>query len=455
MTSSYYVIGAVLLYFVALTVVSYVTGKKHNNAQFISGGYKIPALGTFSSLFVSTIDGVGLVFLVTLAASIGFGLYWFAIGIFLTALLFCIQAPRIRKLSEEKKFLNITDLLKSQLGTVTAGLAVIIVTILIAAHSASLLYICGQIFSAIFGSTLTVSIIVTSVVVGGYIYFGGYKAVIATDIVQFLAIILLLGASLFIVDFPSVSFAQHSFLMNDSLSGVFGIIVFSLIMFYTVPAIWQRIFTSQDLRSTKKSLLLFGLAYVPVYFVIIVLALTLFSMFSTIDPSQLLYTLSSGQASPFLGVILSVSLLALTMSSLDTQVYIFLSTIASNWLKIDKESNSEKYVSVLKVLIAISFILMTVIALTISNVVSFVLSAFSLLSVLAPALFVAVYSEKESRVLDYSMATVTIFGIAVFFYMMANAMFVDLFTSAIPGLATIIVTFVGWLAWELFDLEGN
>ena len=444
MTISIYVVGAVLIYLGLLAFITYRALRSESDLEFASENHNVSVLGTFSSLFVSTIDGAGLVFLVALAGVMGFGLYWFVAGIILAAIILYVQAPRIRRLVEEKRYLTQNDMLKSQIGTWTSSLILVIVTVLVAAQAASLLHITGQIFSTLFAGGLTFWVIIASVIVGLYMFVGGYKTVIKTDIVQFLAIILVLIVALFVSDLPSFSFATESFMMGGDWRSVLGTVLFFGLMFYPLPAIWQRMYTAGSAKIARKSLTLYSVTYLPIYFVIIAFGMTLVALYPEADPNTILYTLADGAISPVLGMIISVALLALTMSSVDTQAYLFLSTIASNWLGIDKDENPARYRRTLRTLIAIAFVVLTVVALTITNVVTFIVGALTLLAVLTPALFASVYSKGVSRALDRGMFLVTVAGTGVYLYMMWQGMFTDFLMNAVPGIVACVLGLIVW-----------
>lgn len=99
---------AILAYFVVLAVISYRAIQNESSHDFSAGSHKVSFLGTWASLFVSTIDGVGFAFLVSLAAALGFGLYWFAIGIAAAALVHFLQAPRIKEIVKNTNILHST-----------------------------------------------------------------------------------------------------------------------------------------------------------------------------------------------------------------------------------------------------------------------------------------------------------------------------------------------------------
>lgn len=445
MTTSLFVIAAVLVYFAILAAVTYRASRGESDVAYATEGHNVSVLGTFSSLFVSTIDGAGLVLLVSLAGALGFGLYWFAAGVILAAAVHYLQAPRIKALVATDKYLTQNDLLTKRVGLWTSRLALIILTVLLAAHAASLLHITGQVFAVLFGGSLAVWVVLAAVAIGLYLFVGGYRTVIRTDIVQFLAIMVVLVAALFVSDLPSLTFERESFTMGGDWRTIIGTILFFALMFYPLPAIWQRLFTTKSTKTARRSLVLYGLTYLPVYFVIVAFGMTLVTLFPGADPSELLYQLASGSVAPFLGVIISVALLALTMSSVDTQAYLFLSTVASNWLDIDKEVEPARYRRVLQALIVGSFIVITILSLTITNVITFIVGALTLLAVLTPSLTAALYSKGAKTALDIGMFVATLIGTIVYVYMMWQGLFTDFLMNSVPGLVAIAAGLVAWL----------
>ena len=439
------VVATVLLYFAVLAVISYRASRRESDYEYATENFNVSVLGTFSSLFVSTIDGAGLVFLVALAGTMGFGLYWFVVGILLSALVLYFQAPRIKGLVSRGKYLTQNDMLTARVGTWTSRLALLIVTTLVVAQASLLLHITGQIFAALFGGGLGLWVMVAAGVVGLYMFVGGYRTVIRTDIVQFLAIVLVFIAALLISDLPSASFVVESIKMGGDWRSIIGTVVFFALMFYPLPAIWQRLYTSGSTKVARRSLVLYGATYLPVYFVIIAFGMTLAGLYPDIDLSTILYQLADGSINPILGVVTSVSLLALTMSSVDTQAYLFLSTVASNWLEIDKEQDAVRYHRTLRTLTIGAFAIFTVLALTITNVINFIVGALTLIAVLAPALFFSQYGDGANVKLDRGMFVATMCGTIVYAYMMAGGLFTDFLMNAVPGLVACVLGTIAWL----------
>ncbi|MFW6233211.1 MAG: sodium:solute symporter family protein [Nanoarchaeota archaeon] len=434
------VIISILAYILVLVLITLKSSKKESEAEFISGNNKVSTLGTMASQFIGSIDGSGLVVLTILAAAMGFGLYWIVIGFAIAFLILALQSTRIKKLSKNLNCLTQNDLLEKQIGTKSSKIVSLIIVLTGLIAVAGLIHVSGTMASSIFGINSNIGIVLVSLIVGGYIYFGGYSAIVKTDIFQMITVIILLATVLFIGELPKIE-TFSTFWLDGTLRTLIGTAFFGFFLMYGLPDLWQRIFTSKSAKTAIKANASVPFIYAVTYFLIIVLATTLFTNFAELDPSSIIFALLNGNISPFFGSILSVTMIALIMSTLDSRLYIVLSTITSNWFKIDKENNSKTYKSMIQKLTVLSFIIMALIAILISDFVQFALNLYSFLMLIGPIMFFSLY-VKRTKFVDFGMLVSLIIGAIVYVYMFINGGFIDFFANVIPVMITFICAFI-------------
>lgn len=248
----------VFLYFAAVVYIGFKFARKtkNNEVDFLLAGRSL-TLPLFVMSLVSTwyggILGVG-------EFSYRYGISnWFLQGVpyyFFAAIFAAILAKRIR----ETNLISIPDQLHKAYGRKTALLGSVLTFVLMT--PAPYVLMLSVIFQMMFGWTFFTSVLVTAVVALSYLYFGGFRSDIYTDVFEF--IFMFVGFAI-ILPFAFLKFGGIQFLQTNlpSLHLVWHgghnpqyIVVWFFIALWTLvdPAFYQRCYAAKDGKTAQRGI---------------------------------------------------------------------------------------------------------------------------------------------------------------------------------------------------------
>ena len=181
------------------------------------------------------------------------------------------------------------------------------------------------------GTTLwiTALIVIASSLV--YTLYGGLRASIFTDNIQFIIILILLLISF--INLISFNFSEFNFefikqskpfllsfdyLPNFTAGLTFFIAVAATNLFH--QGNWQRVYAAKNNKVLKKSLIISFLIIIPIVFFMGFSGLVAVSINSTVDPDLAFFSLLLTEQTLMLSVIVIVLAISLTISSIDTLI---------------------------------------------------------------------------------------------------------------------------------------
>ena len=164
-----------------------------------------------------------------------------------------------------------------------------------------------------------------------YVLFGGLKATIRSDRIQFVIIVLLFLYLIFSVFLQNnnnlnLNIFQENFLKFDSKSLILSF-QFGFVFFIAVAATnlfhqgnWQRVYAAKDYQTLKKSLIISFFIIVPIVFFMGFTGMVSFSIDPTGRPDLGFFILLLKEQSEILSLVIVTLGLALTISTVDTLV---------------------------------------------------------------------------------------------------------------------------------------
>jgi SSS family solute:Na+ symporter len=252
--------GIICAYVAGILAVGMVRRARPNEsaASFIIGGRTL-TLPAFVASLVSTwyggILGIGeFSYLYGISTWLVFGVpYYFAAALF---------AIFLAKRARESEVLTIPDRLEVSYGRAVAGVGSIILFIL-TVPSAYVLMI-GVLAQVLFGWPLWVGVIAGTVLSIIYVYYGGFRSVVSTDLIQF--ILMFLGFIVLLVvaviefggqHFLYTNLPKTHFTWNGGNSGWY-IAVWYVIALQTLiePTFYQRCYAAKNASTARQGLIL-------------------------------------------------------------------------------------------------------------------------------------------------------------------------------------------------------
>jgi solute:Na+ symporter, SSS family len=439
------IIPSVLLvaYFLILIFLTLRSSRNESTSEYMIGARKVGVLATVASIAGNLRDGAGLAAWVSLGYFFGFGALWLTTGLAAALLLMAYYAPRIREDAAANDYISVTELLAKRVGSRTARLSVFIISITALLYAAAQVYVAGRLFAGIYGSSPAVGIAITALIVGAYLAIGGYAATILTGIIQWAIIMLIVILPFFF--FGGVPRVEASTLFSPDLLTGFGFFGISFLVCFCSADLWQLIFSASSQRTAKRS---FALS-VPVYYLIsigmIFFAVGVRSVVGTdISPSEAFFQLfSTPSIAPVLTGILGVFVLAAVMSTLDSQVFLFTSTLIRTILPESITTNDARMRGMTRVAIISTMIVLALIAAGIGNIVEFLFGAVTLSTVLMPILLLTLLFKKKYSVRqDLGITIALLIASVAYAYMFYAGWFKDISLTLLPAAISTVLCLV-------------
>jgi len=254
------------VYILVLFAISYIVSRRQDKEGFLIAGRKRKGWQILASKFAAGI-GVGYFISYTgFAYEYGYGVFTMLAGLFFGYLIFGYWAsPKIHAHSKEHKFYTIGDFVynktKSKFSMYLADI-----------FSSAILF--SWLLTGVIGGAKIINdfglisynfaVLLTALVILGYILIAGYNAVIVTDIVQSAVIVILLV----VVTFGIVGSQNLPQLLTFEGGGIdIGVAVafflFGILSVFSYSDRYQLSYAAESKRGLKHGL---GLAAVPIFF---------------------------------------------------------------------------------------------------------------------------------------------------------------------------------------------
>jgi len=415
------ILSAIGVYFLAMILIGLLASRRQDHEGFVIGNRNVGYIPTMGSIASSFRDGSGIVFWVGFGLTTGYGGLWVFIGATVGFLCYGLFAPKCREIASEKGYLTVGEMLRDNIGPVTEKLASLVIIAIALVGVAMQLFVSGNLISIIIGIPAWMGVFSVAAVVAVYLFFGGYGSVVKTDAIQFFLIL-----SLIIVSFtnpPSyeeiTNFASFGSLgWKDSIVFFF----FGLALAFAIPDGWQRVFSARNGHVIKVSFPLAGL-----FMIIMTLSLLYLGMSAKpflpqeMNANDVFFAIFENQvfSVPILSFIAVVTM-AITMSTLDTYTYLFTSTLTRNFLPAHVTKTRNRYIYFSRVLFLIVLITMSVLALTISDLIETLFSVISAMAILGPVYVLTAFGlftpSRRTDVLVTISVTSSLLVYSVFYF---------------------------------------
>ncbi|MCD4705035.1 NUDIX domain-containing protein [bacterium] len=430
----------VIVYFVVLILIGYLSSRKQNDEDFLIAERKLGAISTMATINASKTGSILMIF-VALVYVWGFAAIWYFIGTVVGMLIFIPFALKLKENSNQR-FYTLADYFKYNYGRKTALLASLIAIFLTFGFLVMNLIAGTKIFVFFTSWPFWLCSLIMISIVLIYVLIGGFKAVVRTDFIQYIIIIILLALLTFVLFNGSLIPASEWNFFKMDISLIIGFFVVGILYPFASPDLWQRVYASKDKKTFKKGTLLAAVIYAGFAFLLGLVALTIKVKFPEIDPDLALihgfnYLLPKG----ILG--LSVVLLfAAIMSTLDTDIFTGASIIVQDFYDWDKA----RTVKNMKKVIIILGLAGTLIAILIQDLVLSTYIFVSFMIVLA-IVIMATWIKKSIKpitlIFGLALGTISIIGLLIYYFFLSDGVQPTIVVLGI--LFTIIGLIIGML----------
>ena len=218
---------------------------------------------------------------------------------------------------------------------------------------------------------LTATLVIVTTLI--YTLYGGLRASILTDNLQFFVVLILLfilAYYLFSLNFKYISFeivqtnSSHllssKYVPNYTAGLTFFIAVAATNLFH--QGNWQRVFAAKNNEVLKKSLLFSFIIIIPIVFFMGISGIIAISIDDNVNPDLAFFSILLKNNTEFLSVIIIILAVSLTISTIDTLVNAISSIVVVDGKKVYFKSNQKNSLRLSKIFIVILSIISLIIA---------------------------------------------------------------------------------------------
>jgi sodium/proline symporter len=356
------VLVAYLLVLIALAIWS--RRETTSLSGFFLAGKKLPYWVVAFSTNATGESAWLLLGLTGMGYAVGAQAYWVVVGeVIGIALSWILISRRLKRLSDETDSITLPDVISARFNDsrhILRGIAVVIILTMVCAYVTAQMAASGKALSSFIGMDYTSAVVVGAVIIIGYTFVGGYKAVAYTDVVQ--GVLMLAG----LIIVPAVAIftaggwqsvtsnlaAQDPGLLsmwNFTDSGIPGwIAVVSFLAiglpFLGVPQLMVRFMSAKDEDELKKARILSVIVILLFDVGAVTAGMAGRALFPGLDDAETIFPLLSSELFPPLitGVMMVVVLSAI-MSTVDSLLLLASSAVVRDTMqKIVGSTRSDK-----------------------------------------------------------------------------------------------------------------
>jgi len=262
----------------------------------------------------------------------------------------------------------------------------------------------------------SILVIITTLI---YTLYGGLRASILTDNLQFFIVLILLFISAYFINNTNSYFVSFDIIKNNSShllsSKYIPNYTAGLTFFIAVAATnlfhqgnWQRVFAAKNNEVLKKSLLFSFIIIIPIVFFMGAIGILAISIDSKVNPDLAFFSILLKDRTEFLSVLIIILAISLTISTVDTLVNAISSIIVVDGKKVYSNPNQKNYLQLSKVFVVI----ISIVAFIISSKGFSILYLFLLADLLCcAAVFTVFYAFYQKKFKESNAITSILLGL--------------------------------------------
>ena len=427
-------ISYLVLYLGALAVITWVSSRRETTGEYINSGKNLSATESTWTTFASLLTGYNFVLGVTFSFLYGFWYLMVFVGAGMAfVVLYLFYKKRLSPLQKEHNFLSIGDYFGFQYGSFSKSFVNFILCGGLLLFLILQMFVNTGLFSALLHIEKIPALLLTAGVVCIYLWFGGFKVSVKTDIFQGL---LMLPIILTIFVFP-VHFTVEKIPTAFDLSQFWFAIGLALLQFFSLLGQaegFQRVFATRDAKSLKKGLTIAFILLALVAGSIAYLGINFKFAGITADPSSLFTDGVLGALPGWLGSLLIVSLIAAFMGTIDSSAFALGVLVARM-----KKTAEESVIKSTRLFTLLGIIISAISSLYFFSFLSSVFALISLISVIGAALLASfLFKPNTFEINAFLIVGTIIFVLGLIFKFVTD----NPLTSLIPSGSALIALLV-------------
>lgn len=425
---------ALLAYMAVVFGIAFKNRIFEDGRGFVIGARQIGTFSTASSIAAGLRDGTGIVSWITLAAAVGYGASWLILALAAMMIVVSFIAPKVRSIAAEINAVTIQDIIQHKVGRRLSVATSIVVFVAGLLYVAANLNIIGTLFSTIIGAPREATILVTAAFVGLYLFIGGYRSVIKTDVFQLFILFAISIIPFMNMNVPNFSESMQMFtaLDQETFIGFIGIGAFYA---FAASEYWQRMMSAKDENSAKKGMQMGAAFLIFITFGLLGIGIWLQQLMPNVPSSEVYSAIFNNidNIPVWIPTLVALIVASAVMSTIDTQVSLISTTVVSNIFKVDTTKDHMRFVRLCRVMIVFIMIVMALAALFVGDIVQFMFDAVTVIIIPASLYLYAIFCKKYTCAKrDLFLAVTTLAGTGAHLYMFATDAFGNLIHNLYP-----------------------
>lgn len=404
----------IILYFAVVFGIGLWARKKETPDEYLLAGRKVGLFQTAASI-LAVIGGVVLVGQAALAFDLGFGVMWFWVGMAIGFIFLGLTAKKVKDIADRRGFLTISEYILYKFDKKNATLASIILFLAFFALLSGQFIAGGNLFAPLLNISYPSAVIILGVGTLFYLFLGGFKAVIKTDLLQFLIMFFVSIFLLFNINLGEYTPEQTDILAIGGQTIAFFLIMGTFLIFSSAD-IWQRIFAAKSVQVAKRASYLSAGLFIVLGTTLSLIGIAAKNNFPGIDSGEALYYgMFQLLPAPLLGLAVIV-ILAAIMSTIDTELFYLSSSVAKDLLPKKKDRTPEGVIKTVRKSLIILAAISMLIAIFISDIILLLFALISLALVVSPIIISSLFWKIKNNAAFLSMLA----GLVVFIALMIS-----------------------------------
>jgi len=379
MNNESFLLITVLILFIYLIIGLYPS-KKEGFESFLISNRSLDGASNGFSIAASKIGGGLFITYSALFFTFGYAALFYFVGIIIGYFFFYLFAVKLLKLSKDEGFYTVADYFEHKYNKRVAILIGAITTLSVFGWVITNLVAGSALLSELTLISPIFIAIVLSLIIGAYLYTGGFNSVVRTDIIQYLALIIILVILILSLSNSNVIDYNISNLSFESIpiGQVIGFIVLGILFPMGSAELWQRVYASKNKTSLISSISIASITYIILGLLLSIICTLVLKSNLNIDelPSELQLAIGikniTLSISPILSTVWLIAFISVIMSSADTFVFTTASSFVQDILEkyeIIKHNEVIRYIrfsiiSILIISIVITILFRDVVSIT-------------------------------------------------------------------------------------------
>ncbi len=325
-------ISLLVIYALVCLVIGLWASYRQKDSDYLIAGRKLNLWGFVTSVVASYVGGAAIVAYTAYVYRFGISAIAVFVGTGAGFIIFIPYALKLRKIAEEREFYTLSDWFYHKFDK-KVGLTSAIIMLFVYFGMLLNQFIAGSsILANISGWSYETALLLSSVIIAIYLFAGGFRSVIKTDIFQYIVLFVLFIILGIILMGDKREFAMEMMdfsRMNIGMTIAF--IAFGIFIIFQSSEYWQRVYAAKSNKVVSRGL--FGAAILSV---ITGLAITLIGLSAHYNLPDILAKDAFPEGLHLLlpqkytgaGLVL---VFAAIMSSADTQIFVLASSVSVDY----------------------------------------------------------------------------------------------------------------------------